>query len=289
MGAPVSKDGEINSMITVVIPLYNAEKTIVQALDSVRTQTAAQLISKVIVVDDGSEDSSADKVREYIAAWPQFPLQLICRQNAGAAAARNTGMRLVETPYIAFLDADDIWLPAKLQRQWETIQQNPQIRFLGTGWEEKPLQIGRKKITELYNGTVKDICIKNFPYVQSVLMETSLVEEVGYFDESRRYAEDMNYFQKIAVKGNYYFLPEKLIQMDIGKDYFAQSGLSSHLREMHRGTLQNIRELRRDGAISFLFWLEMRIFYQLKYYRRCIRKMCNQRKDKQNSSICSCK
>jgi len=267
-------------LVTVIVPLYNAEKTIERVLDSIREQTAADKIRRIIVVDDGSTDSGADRVRTYGDKYADFPLELICQQNAGAAAARNAGMRRAETTYIAFLDADDVWLPNKLQRQLEVIAENPQIRFLGTGWEEEPMKIGKRRITELYNGTIKDICIKNFPYVQSVLMERSLIEEVGYFDENRRYAEDMNYFQKIAMLGNYYFLPEKLIQMDIGKDYFAQSGLSSHLKEMHQGTLQNISELRQSKAISFFFWLEMRIFYQLKYYRRCLMRARNERKQK---------
>lgn len=272
--------GEVTCLITVIVPVYNAENTIDRALDSIRKQTAVDKIRRVIVVDDGSGDSSADRVRAYGDRYEDFPLELICQQNFGAAAARNTGMSRAETPYIAFLDADDIWLPNKLQRQLEVLAKYPQIRFLGTGWEEKPMKIGRRRITELYNGTIKDVCIKNFPVTPSVLMETSFREKVGFFDETRRYAEDINYFQKIAILGNYYFLPEKLVEIDFGKEYFAQSGLSSHLKEMHQGTLQNIRELRQAKAISFFFWLEMRIFYQLKYYRRCLMRVWNEKKQR---------
>lgn len=262
-------------MVTVIIPMYNAEKTIERALDSVKDQTASKLIKSIIVVDDGSTDSSADIVKAYMNRYPYLPLSYVRQENKGVSSARNQGYKAAYTKYVAFLDADDIWLPNKLERQLQTIKENPQIRFLGTEWSEKPLKIGLKKITSLYNGTVKDLCIKNFPATPSILMETSFREEVGYFDEERRFAEDSNYFQKIAALGNYYFLPEKLVEVDNGKRYFAECGLSSHLKEMHRGTIQNIRELKEAGLISGQFWFAMRIFHELKYFRRIINKKRN--------------
>lgn len=255
-------------MVTVIIPVYNAEKTIIRTLDSVKNQTAREFISQIIIVDDGSSDGSKELILQFAVKHPTLPIQYIYQQNQGAAAARNKALQLALTKYVAFLDADDIWLPEKIQRQLEVIHDNPHIRFLGTAWEEKPLRIGFKTITQLYNGTIKDLCIKNFPVTPSVLMETAFRDEIGYFDDTRRYAEDINYFQKIAAKGNYYYLPEKLVEIDNGKEFFAQSGLSSHLKEMHQGTLTNIMELRKKGHISFGFWLGMRIFYQLKYCRR---------------------
>ncbi len=270
-------------MVTVIIPMYNAEKTIEKTLDSVRYQTAASQIRAAIVVDDGSTDSSAELIRNYQERYPDWPLQYTRQENKGVSAARNLAYRAAETKYVAFLDADDAWLPEKLERQLQVIKENPQIRFLGTAWQEKPLKIGFRKITTLHNGTVRELCIKNFPETSTVVMETSLREEVGYFDETRRYAEDINYFQKIAALGNYYFLPEKLVEEDIGKSFFAGCGLSSHLKEMHLGTLQNIRELRQAGRISRGFWLAMRVFYELKYYRRKFYKVLNERKMRRKS------
>lgn len=267
-------------MVTVVIPLYNAENTIERVLDSVRMQTALAQIAEVIVINDGSTDQSKNRVLQYINSCPELSIVCLDQENCGAAGARNAGLSRVNTKYVAFLDADDLWAPNKLERQLQTIQEHPEIRFLGTAWEDKPLRIGGRKITELYNGTVKDVCIKNFPVTPSVLMETAFRDEVGYFDASRKYGEDINYFQKIAAKGNYYFLPEKLVSIDIGKEYFAQTGLSSHLKSMHEGTLINIKELRDSKYISFGFWLEMRIFYQLKYYRRIIMRHLKSRGNK---------
>lgn len=257
-------------MVTVIIPLYNAESTIIRALDSLRGQTAVEKIKRIIVVNDGSKDGGSERVKEYMEQYPSLPITYIEQSNQGAAAARNKGMRMADTKYIAFLDADDLWLPNKLERQLQIIKENPQIRFLGTTWQEKPFRIGWKKIPPLYNGSIQDLCIRNFPVTPSIIMEASLCQEIGYFDESRRYAEDINYFQKIAVKGNYYLLSEKLVEIDVGKDFFAQNGLSANLYQMHKGTLKNIRELKDDGTISVRFWLFMRVFYEMKYWRRVI-------------------
>ena len=250
-------------LVSVIMPVYNGEKYIKQAVDSVYEQGVSV---ELLVIDDGSTDHTQEVLSAYEGREDFRYLKN--KENMGAARSRNRGVQEARGEYIAFLDADDAWLPRKIEMQIEIINKNPQIRFLGTAWEDTPLRIGFRKITSLYNGTVKDVCIKNFPVTPSILMETSFRDEVGYFNEKCRYAEDINYFQKIAALGNYYFLPEKLVQIDINKNFFAQTGQSSHLKEMHKGTIRNITELRNAGQISLPFWICMRIFYQLKYYRR---------------------
>lgn len=258
------------NMITVVMPLYNAAKTIELSLNSIKGQTRLDYIKEIIVVNDGSTDQSLQIAEDYARDNKDLPIHIVNQPNSGAAAARNIGISLAQTKYIAFLDADDIWLPRKIEIQMDTIKKYPKIRFLGTGWEEKGIRIGLKKINSLYNGSVKDVCIKNFPVTPSILMEKTLFNEIGMFNPNIRYAEDINLFQKVAAKGNYFFLPEKLVQIDIGKDFFAESGQSANLKEMHKGTLRNIKELRESKDISFAFWFVMRIFYQMKYWRRII-------------------
>lgn len=257
-------------MVTVVMPLYNAEKTVELSLNSIKEQTRLDVVREIIVVNDGSADNGPQIVEEFQKKNSALNIRLVSQANAGAAAARNAGIALAQTKYVAFLDADDVWLPHKLERQMETIVNHPEIRFLGTGWEEKGIRIGFKKIKDLYNGSVKDVCIKNFPVTPSVLMERAMFGEIGMFNPNIRYAEDINFFQKVAAKGNYYFLPEKLVEIDIGKEFFAESGQSANLKAMHKGTLRNIKELRDNKDISYVFWFAMRIFYQMKYWRRII-------------------
>ena len=103
--------------VCVIIPLYNAMDTIGLALDSLAAQTRRP--DHVIVVDDGSSDDGAQRVEHYPAP---FRLTLLRQENQGPAAARNRGIFESGEHLLAFLDADDYWLPSKLEKQLERYQ-----------------------------------------------------------------------------------------------------------------------------------------------------------------------
>lgn len=110
-------------LVSIVIPLFNGKDFIVRALDSIKAQTYSNW--EVFVVDDGSTDDGADRVKD------QYPhVQLIRQINAGQAAARNRGIKAAKGKYIAFLDQDDEWLPEKLAMQVNALNQNPYIGFV---------------------------------------------------------------------------------------------------------------------------------------------------------------
>lgn len=256
-------------MISVVIPVYNSESTIERVLLSVLNQTRVDLIKEIIVVDDGSIDNSATIVKKisYQYALIRYHYQV----NKGASAARNYGITLSSGKYVAFLDSDDIWLPNKIERQWECITNNPEIVFLGCNCSDNPLFIGLKKIDKLYNASIKDLCIKSFPVTPSVIIRKDAIDDIGLFDENQKFSEDINYFQKFCIKYNYYYLPEKLVQIGIQKSHFGESGLSSNTKGMHQGELKNLLELKNVNAISISFYYTMRVFYAFKYSIRLIR------------------
>ncbi|MFZ9011987.1 MAG: glycosyltransferase family 2 protein, partial [Anaerohalosphaeraceae bacterium] len=108
--------------ISVVIPAYNAEKHIGRAIDSVLAQTRPA--DEVIVIDDGSSDATAEVVRSY-----GDKIMFIHQENAGASVARNTGIKAATSDWIAFLDADDEWLPNKLQLQVSQLKRNPDLAW----------------------------------------------------------------------------------------------------------------------------------------------------------------
>ena len=103
--------------ISVVIPAYNAGAYIARAIDSVLAQS--RLADEIIVVDDGSTDDTADVVTRY-----ESKVKYIRQDNAGASVARNTGIEAATGEWIAFLDADDEWLPEKLKLQTEHLMRN---------------------------------------------------------------------------------------------------------------------------------------------------------------------
>lgn len=104
----------ISADVSVIIPAYQAEDTIARALDSVLAQTA--LPAEIIVIDDGSQDRTRDVVSAYVAKEIACDIRLFEQKNLGAGAARNRGLVASTNTLVAFLDADDEWLPEKLAR-----------------------------------------------------------------------------------------------------------------------------------------------------------------------------
>ncbi|NJL31725.1 MAG: glycosyltransferase family 2 protein [Phycisphaerales bacterium] len=108
--------------ISVIIPAYNRATLIGATLDSVLAQTCP--VSQVLVVDDGSTDNTTDVVRDY-EKRSQGLIRLIPQSNAGPSVARNHGLSLCTGDFVAFLDADDLWLPTKIQKQLALLQSDP--------------------------------------------------------------------------------------------------------------------------------------------------------------------
>jgi glycosyltransferase involved in cell wall biosynthesis len=116
----------INKILTsVIIPVYNCEKYLAEAIESVLSQQHHPL--EILIIDDGSTDNSAHIARQY-SSLVQYHYQ----SNQGTAAARNYGMQLAQGDLFAFLDADDLWLPNKLDRQISALLNNPQIEAVFT-------------------------------------------------------------------------------------------------------------------------------------------------------------
>lgn len=262
------------SMFSVIIPAYNSEKTIGKALDSLIRQTRIDLIDEVIVVDDGSTDDTAKKVEMYQSRENNKEnragvlIKLLRQENAGPSAARNTGMKQAVAEYIAFLDADDEWVSDKLECQAEILKENPQIDLLCGGMEEGTLRILFCKYSTLYHLSLKEYCFKSVIFTSTVVIRKQRLSEVGYFDESMRYCEDMNYYQRFFQWNQIYYLPKKLVDYAKNRAYYGQSGLSSHLKEMHQGRRCNFGILRKEKRISTGFYILMVLFGEMKYVRR---------------------
>ena len=115
-------------MISVVISVYNGEAYLAEAIRSVLGQTGVEL--ELIVVDDGSTDSTPAVAR----AFSDPRMTVLRQENRGVAAARNAGIERSRGEFIAFLDADDVWLPAKLRRQMELFARRPEVGVAYTGY-----------------------------------------------------------------------------------------------------------------------------------------------------------
>ena len=136
-------------MISVVIPLYNKEKSIAQTLECVLNQTYKDF--EVIVVDDGSKDNSA----AIVAQFTDTRIHLIRQENGGVSAARNRGIEEAQGKYVAFLDADDVWLTDHLESLVNLIRQYSQCRTWSSNYVNN------------INGTDYNIILNKIPFKRS--------------------------------------------------------------------------------------------------------------------------
>jgi glycosyltransferase involved in cell wall biosynthesis len=185
--------------ISVVIPCYNAERYISATIESVLAQNWPDL--EVVVVDDGSKDTSVQIIRE------RFPHVLLVQQaNQGVAAARNTGIKASSGDWIAFLDADDLWLPGKLHRQWQSIESNPEARMGYTAWQvwessdAIPTSAFMAQLANDANDAAKwpgatgwiypQLLLDCIVWTSTVLVQRTLLDEIGDFNPTLRIGED---------------------------------------------------------------------------------------------------
>lgn len=192
-------------LVSVIVPVFNGERFLAPALQSVFNQDYRQL--EVLVVDDGSTDTSAAIARTFPEA------QYIFQSNQGAAAARNTGVQAATGAFIAFLDADDLWLPTKLSSQMAYHAEHPEVdcsfiglaNFVEDGVE--PPQWLRDN-QSLSGRPDYSPC--------TLLAKRSVFDQVGLFDTSYHVGEDTEWFARFADAGlKVGFIPEILVRRRI--------------------------------------------------------------------------
>ena len=203
-------------LVSVVIPAYNAEATLDDTIRSVRSQTHRHL--EIIVVDDGSTDRTASIVNAHAATDSR--VTLISQQNAGVAAARNTGWQSARSALIAFVDADDLWAPSKIERQLEVILRGGvQVGLVYTWWAliDEDNRIRCKVDGRDIAGDVLDqTLLGNFiGHASSPLIRRQALIEAGGFDSRLRDAgihgcEDMLIYHRIAKRFHFGLVPDHL-------------------------------------------------------------------------------
>lgn len=253
--------------LSIIIPAYNAEKTIINALDSVyNQQNINDLAFEVIVINDGSTDNTFEVASNYSEKVNN--LTVYSKENGGVSSARNYAIEKAIGEWIAFLDSDDVWLDCKLDKQFKVIDEVKSIDFIGCARNNEKLTVLGHKIDELYKATVNDLLIKMFPQTSTALVKKSLLDKVGYYDETMTHAEDGDLWVRLCHEGDFYYLPDSLVTTGNGKNNFGDRGLSGDLEKMHLGTLKTLVKSRENKLISRTMYCFYKIFYELKFLRR---------------------
>lgn len=201
-------------LVSVIIPMYNREKTICRAIDSVLNQTYRNI--EIIVVDDGSTDGSLQLAQDYIKKGVKVIASI---QNVGVAAARNVGMKAATGEYIAFQDSDDEWFPNKLQVQIDhmngcgtKVSFCPYVLVLDDNLTQ--IYPSMNKIQMIASGGVHVILNKeNVVGTPTIVMHREVMEQVGLFDESFSSFEDYDYFIRISQKYDIGFIEQPLVRV----------------------------------------------------------------------------
>lgn len=205
-------------LVSVIIPSYNYANYLPRAIESVQSQTYRQF--ELIIVDDGSTDNTASVVDTYTANFPN--LFYIYQNNSGPNAARNRGIDLAKGELIALLDADDEWLPEKLEKQVTFAIQNPKFGVIGCGFRwiaddgtvlvEAP-GVQPPPRAEL----IRHLKMRyfNIGTASGVLIRKECFGVVGKFDEALRGSEDRDMWLRLAYKFDILNVEEILILVHI--------------------------------------------------------------------------
>lgn len=186
----------MTSKVSVIIPTYNCGPLLPGAVKSVRAQGYSDY--EIIVVDDGSTDETSEVLRTLSGE----DLFVIKQENAGPAAARNSGIAAAQGEWVAFLDADDLWLPGKLAAQLAIIQANPEVAFTFAG-ERRWYPNGRSEDV-FYRGTGSPLLLEllagNRFGTPTVIVQRRCLEAVGMFDPSLTTGEDWDLWLRLAAR-----------------------------------------------------------------------------------------
>ena len=183
------------SIVSVIVPVYNGESFLVEAVRSVLDQIPPP--GEIVIVDDGSTDETPQIVAR-LSASSQVPILGVRQANRGPAAARNRGLEAAAGEILAFQDADDFWIPGRLALQTRLLIQNPAVHAV----------IGMTRIISMNERPADPSCPSDFPRaplwfpgLHCGLYRRSAFEIVGTFNAGLRYHEDIDWFRRARAAG----------------------------------------------------------------------------------------
>ncbi len=229
--------------VSAVIPAWNAEKFLPEAVRSVQAQSLP--VSEIIVVDDGSDDRTA-------AVAGELGVRLLRQTHQGVAAARNAGIRAAGQGWIAFLDADDIWEPEKIEQQWNALQKHPSAGMVscdlcivenGEVLSPSSLDPRNPDLDVLYFPQIPhDFLACQMNYLPSgVLVRREAILSVGLFDESLHYNEDFECFLRVLARR-----PLVMVMRPLVRHRRHAGNASRNTLKMALSYSDVVRRMRRD-------------------------------------------
>ena len=222
-------------LISVIIPVYNAEATIKETIDSVLNQTFTDL--ELLVINDGSKDSSLS----IISNIKDSRLKVFSYKNAGVAISRNRGIKKAGGKFIAFLDADDLWTSDKLEAQLKALQSNPKAA-VAYSWVDYINEFGEflhnGNHTTINGNAYKQLLVENvLENGSNPLIRRDALIKVGGFNQSLTPAEDWDMWLRLASQYDFVTVPDAYVLYRM-----SFSSVSTNVVEMEKACLKFIEK-----------------------------------------------
>lgn len=259
--------------ISVIIPTYNRAQLIREAVESVIGQDFSDW--ELLIIDDGSTDNTREIVGKYGKS-----VKYVHQENAGPSAARNRGMSCAGGKYIAFLDADDVWLPEKLAIQNKLMENSRSAGIVATGYYvcDRDLNVRETVIRKRKKVRRRDLLVKNTILTSSVLGRRECILEGGLFNERYRFGEDWDMWLRIASRFEIAYVQEPLCKYRVHSDSITLGMDPRNLEDWRdiikrsRKSVGSPRELALSNKSLGWFYFNVSYFHQCRNDKKSERK-----------------
>jgi glycosyltransferase involved in cell wall biosynthesis len=243
--------------ISVVIPTYNRGPLLVEAIVSVLAQTVAPL--EILVIDDGSTDDTRERLVPYLDR-----IEYVLQENRGVSAARNRGVESARGELIAFLDADDVWHPRKLERQLASLAESPHLGLLGTGVFDLPSP-RLTEVSAIGSGSLavvswSQLVVKNYFVTSSIVARRDILVRAGLFDTELQGPEDYDLWLRVAEVA-----PVANLEVPLTGYRMVQEGLSRQATTMHACMKRILWKVDTRRAWRERRWLRRKAYSYFNY------------------------
>jgi len=243
--------------VSIIIPSYNYAHFLPDALESLVSQDYP--LFEIIVIDDGSSDNTAEVARSF-----GEKVRYIYQDNKGLPASRNSGIKFARHPFVAFVDADDLWLPGTLRAMMTAFNQEASdCSLVGTAYfvmDGKAVITPKSTYFQHKSGKItrEDLLLKNRFHASGIICRKQDLLEAGYFEETMRSSEDRDTWVRLAARRDLFLLEEANSLYRVHGNNMSQN--TERMKKHMRMVFQCARR-RSGGREGGLFWSRIRSFY----------------------------
>ncbi|MGE7862937.1 glycosyltransferase family 2 protein [Bacillus mobilis] len=233
---------EQTQLVSVIVPLYNAEKYIEETMESILNQTYKNI--EIVIVDDGSKDQSSSIVKNFKKKYPE-QIQYILQENQGVSVARNTGIENANGEYISFLDSDDLWHSTKIEKQIESMHKN-NMNACYCGFMNFYEETGEKieNTTNFVKGNMTKAFLTHQVFAQTstwIFKKSIVMNHNIRFTPGCSWGEDLEFLFKLMSVTNVCYVDEYLTYYRI----LSGGSLSSNYKDYELKTTKELEVFNR--------------------------------------------